>query len=454
MPARSKPGSPSSASPCRPRRRRWRTTFPISVSREAGGGLRPDPAAGRQGRRIPASSAPACRWRRAAAARLCFVNLVAQVKAAAGDLDRVARVVRLGGFIAAPAGVHPACAGDERRLRPGGGGVRRGGAACPHHHRRARPCRAMRRSRSRGCSSSDDGAARPAPAIVRAQRPAGEACRAAGRSNLPDMPDSARTLPDPAPQRSRRSRAADGMPARRRQPLRQPRLPRGAGGKRQRHRAHRLAAAARRAARRRRAGCSACAPLLCEDATARANTSSTMAGPMPSSAPAAATTRSCRSARPSARCPGPRLLVRPGGGRAGRPRWRRGWCRPAGSSTCPPSTSPSARRRSGRRWARPAGCSASARSSTGTTRATRSFDDFLGALASRKRKADPARAARRRGVRLRAEDAARARDHAAALGGLPPLLPQHHRQEMGPQRLPRRRASGRCWARRWATAWC
>ncbi|WP_165838734.1 RidA family protein [Roseicella frigidaeris] len=38
-----------------------------------------------------------------AAARLCFVNLVAQVKAACeGDLDRVRRVVRLGGFIAAP----------------------------------------------------------------------------------------------------------------------------------------------------------------------------------------------------------------------------------------------------------------------------------------------------------------------------------------------------------------
>lgn len=35
-----------------------------------------------------------------AAARTCFVNLVAQVKAAVGDLDRVKRVVRLGGFIA------------------------------------------------------------------------------------------------------------------------------------------------------------------------------------------------------------------------------------------------------------------------------------------------------------------------------------------------------------------
>ena len=38
-----------------------------------------------------------------AAARLCFINLVAQLKAAAGDLDKVVRIVRLGGFIAAPA---------------------------------------------------------------------------------------------------------------------------------------------------------------------------------------------------------------------------------------------------------------------------------------------------------------------------------------------------------------
>ncbi len=37
------------------------------------------------------------------AARLCFVNLLAQVKAAVLDLDRVTKIVRLGGFIAAPA---------------------------------------------------------------------------------------------------------------------------------------------------------------------------------------------------------------------------------------------------------------------------------------------------------------------------------------------------------------
>jgi enamine deaminase RidA (YjgF/YER057c/UK114 family) len=36
------------------------------------------------------------------AARICFTNLLAQLKAATGgDLDRVKRVVRLGGFIAA-----------------------------------------------------------------------------------------------------------------------------------------------------------------------------------------------------------------------------------------------------------------------------------------------------------------------------------------------------------------
>lgn len=38
------------------------------------------------------------------AARLCFINLLAQLRVACdGDLDRVQQVVRLGGFIAAPA---------------------------------------------------------------------------------------------------------------------------------------------------------------------------------------------------------------------------------------------------------------------------------------------------------------------------------------------------------------
>ena len=38
------------------------------------------------------------------AARACAVNLLTQVKAALGDLDKVARVVRLGGFINAATG--------------------------------------------------------------------------------------------------------------------------------------------------------------------------------------------------------------------------------------------------------------------------------------------------------------------------------------------------------------
>jgi enamine deaminase RidA (YjgF/YER057c/UK114 family) len=38
------------------------------------------------------------------AARACAINLLAQVKAATGNLDRVTRVVRLGGFINSAAG--------------------------------------------------------------------------------------------------------------------------------------------------------------------------------------------------------------------------------------------------------------------------------------------------------------------------------------------------------------
>ncbi len=38
------------------------------------------------------------------AARACAVNLLAQVKAAVGDLDKVVRVVRLGGFVNSVAG--------------------------------------------------------------------------------------------------------------------------------------------------------------------------------------------------------------------------------------------------------------------------------------------------------------------------------------------------------------
>ena len=39
-----------------------------------------------------------------AAARVCAINVLAQVKLAVGDLDRVTRVVRLGGFISSTPG--------------------------------------------------------------------------------------------------------------------------------------------------------------------------------------------------------------------------------------------------------------------------------------------------------------------------------------------------------------
>ncbi|MBS0490657.1 MULTISPECIES: RidA family protein [unclassified Phenylobacterium] len=62
------------------------------VSVDAGGGIR-----GTVGEEVDIETAKA-------AARLCGVNLIAQMKAACdGDLDRVVRVVKLGGFVQAGA---------------------------------------------------------------------------------------------------------------------------------------------------------------------------------------------------------------------------------------------------------------------------------------------------------------------------------------------------------------
>jgi enamine deaminase RidA (YjgF/YER057c/UK114 family) len=52
--------------------------------------------------KLIAKGKPRCRRHRRArccAARGCAINLLAQVKMALGDLDKVARVVRLGGFV-------------------------------------------------------------------------------------------------------------------------------------------------------------------------------------------------------------------------------------------------------------------------------------------------------------------------------------------------------------------
>ena len=61
-----------------------------------------------------------------AAARLCAINLIAQMKlACGGDLEQVRRVVKLGGFVQAGPDFLRDPKGGERLLRPDGRGVRR-----------------------------------------------------------------------------------------------------------------------------------------------------------------------------------------------------------------------------------------------------------------------------------------------------------------------------------------
>jgi enamine deaminase RidA (YjgF/YER057c/UK114 family) len=84
------------------------------------------------------------------AARACAINLLAQVKAAVGDLDKVARVVRLGGFVNSAPGfldgpkvmngasdVMVAVFGEEGRARAHDRRRRRAAARCGHE---SRPC--------------------------------------------------------------------------------------------------------------------------------------------------------------------------------------------------------------------------------------------------------------------------------------------------------------------------
>ena len=115
------------------------------------------------------------------AARACAINLLAQVKAALGDLDKVMRVVRLGGFINSAPAFLDGPKVHERRLRPDGRGVRRQGPACPHHRRRRGAAARMPRSRSRASSRSPDRRLRDARPRL-ADRAAGRAPRPARRS--------------------------------------------------------------------------------------------------------------------------------------------------------------------------------------------------------------------------------------------------------------------------------
>jgi enamine deaminase RidA (YjgF/YER057c/UK114 family) len=68
------------------------------------------------------------------AARQCGINLIAQCKAAVGDLSRIKRVVKLGGFVNAAPALHRHPAGHQWLLRPHGRSLRR-----------CRPPRALRR---------------------------------------------------------------------------------------------------------------------------------------------------------------------------------------------------------------------------------------------------------------------------------------------------------------------
>ena len=72
-----------------------------------------------------------------AAARRCGINLLAQMKAALGSLDRVERVVKLGAFVNCRRRFHRPAQGRQRRVRADAGRVRRSRPPCPQRGRSA-----------------------------------------------------------------------------------------------------------------------------------------------------------------------------------------------------------------------------------------------------------------------------------------------------------------------------
>ena len=160
-----------------------------------------------------------------------------------------------------------------------------------------------------------------------------------------------------------------------------------AGGIRLGNGRHRLARPASAAGRGATARFSApCRPI--SRTTARANTSSTTAGPTPSSGPAGATIRSSRFPCPSRRRPVPGCWS-PGADPAPVPA---GACRRLAGTDAParrligPCDLPAGGRMP-TCWQTPAFCSAPTSSSISSTTAIARYDDFLETLASRKRKA-------------------------------------------------------------------
>ena len=87
------------------------------------------------------------------AARACAVNVLAHVKVALGDLDKVVRVVRLSGFVNSTPDFVEGSESHEWRVRPYGRGVWRQGQAFALDHRR-RGLTAERGDGSRGAVRS------------------------------------------------------------------------------------------------------------------------------------------------------------------------------------------------------------------------------------------------------------------------------------------------------------
>ena len=232
---------------------------------------------------------------------------------------------------------------------------------------------------------------------------------------LRGMPDSTPALTLTPPSRHRGDPGGRlGCLRRRRQPLRQPRLPRGAGGERQRQRPHRLAAAARRAARRWRPAARLRALLREEPQPGRIRLRLWLGRCLRAGRrqllPEAA---GLRAVQPGAR---PAAAVRPGAGIRADGARRRGWRRPAASSTCPPSMSPSAQEAEWEALGEAGWLQRHGHAVPLAQPRLCQLRRFPRRAVVPQAQGDQARAARRRGLRLRAEDAARARDHAERTG--------------------------------------
>ena len=219
----------NSASRCRARCRRSPTTCPYVVTGNLVVVSGQVPAVdgkiavtGKVGQR-------ACRSTRGSeAARLCFINVLVHLKAACGgDLDRVKRVVRLGGFIASPPEFT-----QQAQVMNGASDL----------------AVAVFGEAGRHARTTIGVPALPADAAVEVEGHVRDRLGSfhARRFRHPDA--------DAAPEDRRDPGGRVGCLRRRGQSVRQPRLPERDGGQRLGQCPHRLAAAARGAARRGRAG--------------------------------------------------------------------------------------------------------------------------------------------------------------------------------------------------------